>query len=311
MNDLKSLLSLSILSTNLSLLTKELLNYIDTKAYTSYLLLGIATLAFAYNRKKIIIHHLSIIAGIAFGLSMLLFDEAIKRTRNPGTATAVYHSQIALTAIVSFLVLNASLNSRAIFGILTTIIGAILVSFASDKNKNKGKNKGKSKSKSKSKSTSNRKTSIQKYDNTWIPITIVAAILLTVKDIFAVLVTKYNIDVDSYVISQNFFGALIIFIYKYYQDSTILPTFSKDVQYPLFFSGMGATIITGFLLSFTLISLMSKAANPAIPKAFLLLSVALTSFISSYIDKSVALNKQWTGIGIIISGIFAIILNND
>jgi len=307
MNELKSLLSLSILSTNLSLLTKELLNYIDTKAYTSYLLLGIATLAFAYNtynRKKVIIHHLSIIAGIAFGLSMLLFDEAIKRTRNPGTTTAVYRSQIALTAIVSFFVLNASLNSRAIFGILITIIGAILVSFASNKNKNKNKNKNTN--------TSNRKTSIQKYDNTWIPITIVAAILLTVKDIFSVLAIKHKVDIDSYVVSQNFFGALIVLIYKYYLDDTIIPTFSKDIQYPLFFSGMSITIITGFLLSFTLINLMSKAANPALPKAFLLLSVALTSFISSYIDKSVALNKQqWTGIGIIISGIFAIILKNN
>ena len=232
----------------------------------------------------------------------MLFDEAVKRTRNPGIATALYRSQIVLTAIVSIFVFNTSLNPRVAFGILITTIGAILVSHASDKNKNKNKKKNTS--------VSNKKTSVQKNDNTWIPITIVASILLTVKDIFSVLAIKHEIDVDNYIVSQNFFGALIIFIYKYYLDGTIIPTFSKDVQYPLFYSGMSVVIIVGFLLSSTLIKLMSTANNPAIPKAFLLLSVVLTSFISSYIDKSAALNKeQWVGIGFIISGIIAIIMN--
>lgn len=309
MDNLKSLLSLPILSTNLSLLSKELLKYVDTHTYTSFLLLGIASIAFAYNiynRKKIITSRLSIIAGIAFGLSMMLFDETIKRTRNPGVAIALYRSQIILTTIVSFYIFNTSLNPRAIFGILITIIGAILISTASEKN-TKNKN-----NKKKNANISNKKTSEQKYDNTWIPTIIVAAILLTVKDILSVLAIKHEIDVDNYVLSQNFFGALIIFIYRYYQDGTIIPKFSKDVQYPLFYSGMSVVIIIGFLLSFTLSKLMSIAKNPALPKAVLLLSVAFTSLISSYVDRSAALNKQqWAGIGFIISGIIAIIMNKN
>ena len=302
---------LPLFSTIFSLSSKELLKYIGADSYTGIALLGAGILSLLYNFHtgiKTRVNRFSVISGIAFGIATLLFEQALKKAGNPGLANAMYRSQAALTAVVSVFVLGSSLSLVGLLGVCATVAGAALV--AKD---HEGKKEGFEalRNEDRPKPTSRGDHQVQKaFDGSWIAMALTAGILLTVKDITAVLALKGGkMSPSSYVVSQCLFGALIVFAYKFATEGTLRPKLVGDANLTDLIAGLGLVSLDNFLWCAVLVHLMSVARNPAFPKAVTMSGVALTAFLSSFLFKGARLDRdQWSGIVLILGGVAAVIL---
>lgn len=302
---------LPLFSTVFSLSSKELLKYIGPDSYTGFALLGAGILSLLYNfhtGTKTKVNTFSVISGIAFGTATLLFEQALKRAGNPGLANAMYRSQAALTAVVSVFVLGSSLSLISLLGVCATIGGAALV--AKDHEvKKEGFEALRNEDRPKAMDKGDRK--VQKaFDKSWIAMALTAGVLLTVKDITAVLALKGGkMSPSSYVVSQCLFGALIVFAYKLFTEGTLRPKLAGDANVMDLIAGLGLVSLDNFLWCAVLVYLMSVARNPAFPKAVTMSGVALTAFLSSFLFKGASLDRdQWIGIALILGGVGAVIL---
>jgi len=306
---------LPLFSTVFSLSSKELLKYIGPDSYTGFALLGAGILSLLYNfhtGTKTKFNRFSVISGLSFGAATLLFEQALKRAGNPGLANAMYRSQAALTALVSVVVLGSSLSLLSLFGVCATVAGAALVA-KDHEDKREDKKEGfealRNEDRPKAMSKGDRK--VQKaFDKSWIAMALTAGVLLTVKDITAVLALRGNkMTPSSYVVSQCLFGTLIVFAYKFATEGTLRPKLSADANVLDLVAGLGLVSLDNFLWCAVLVYLMSVARNPAFPKAVTMSGVALTAFLSSFLFKGASLDRdQWSGIALILGGVGAVIL---
>jgi drug/metabolite transporter (DMT)-like permease len=220
----------------------------------------------------------------------------------------MYRSQAALTAVVSVFVLGSSLSLISLLGVCATVAGAALVA-KDHEDKKEGFEALRNEDRPKAMSKGDRK--VQKaFDKSWIAMALTAGVLLTVKDITAVLALKGGkMSPSSYVVSQCLFGALIVFAYKLVTEGTLRPKLVGDANPVDLIAGMGLVSLDNFLWCAVLVYLMSVARNPAFPKAVTMSGVALTAFLSSFLFKGASLDRdQWGGIALILGGVAAVIL---
>jgi len=306
--DIQSILlyaSLPIFSTLFSLISKASLSQIDAKSYTAGVLLISAILSHAYNNIvgiKTGINYLSIIAGCAFGIATLLFEEALHIAANPGLVNAIYRSQAALTAIVSVFILGSHLSYISMAGILMTVAGAALLGIY------KARHKEGYEPYIVEQTKENNKNDQHKHGHgkhLWIPLVIIAGILSTVKDITGVLSIRDNkMPPSSFVFSQCFFGAMMVYIYQYFTKGTLMPKIIDGGDKWQALSGIGAAAVDNFIWCGVLIFLMNAARNPAYPKAVTMLGIPLTSLLSPYFFGTKGLDSiQWSGVLSVVLGI--------
>ena len=300
--------ALPLFSSFFSLSSKELLKSIGPDSYTGYVLLGSAVLSYLYNRLTGIetkFNGFSIVSGLAFGIATLMFEQGLRRTANPGLANAMYRSQTALTAVASVFLLGSSMSPIGMLGVFITVLGAGLVALDSEEREDHKKMK-------EGFETQTPGSIAHKHDRNgpWIPLVLIAGVLLTVKDLTAVKsLANKAMKPSSYVVSQTLFGALIVLLYKVITQGTLAPTMHKKGKELEVALGMAAVSIDNFLWCAVLVYLMSVAKNPAYPKAVTMLGIGLTSVISSYFLKGAKLdNKQWGGIVAILAGVGMVIL---
>lgn len=300
--------ALPIFSSFFSLSSKELLKSVGPDSYTGYVLLGSAVLSYLYNGFTGIetkFNGFSIASGLAFGVATLMFEQGLRRTANPGLANAMYRSQTALTAVASVFLLGSSMSPIGMLGVFITVLGAGLVALDSEEKKKDAATK-------EGFETQTPGSIAHRHDRegAWIPLVLVAGVLLTVKDLTAVKsLANKAMKPSSYVVSQTLFGALIVLLYKVLTQGTLWPTMLKKGKELDVALGMAAVSIDNFLWCAVLVYLMSVAKNPAYPKAVTMLGIGLTSVISSYFLKGAKLDdKQWGGIVAILAGVGLVIL---
>jgi drug/metabolite transporter (DMT)-like permease len=300
--------ALPLFSSFFSLSSKELLKSIGPDSYTGYVLLGSAVLSYLYNRFTGIetkFNGFSIASGLAFGIATLMFEQGLRRTANPGLANAMYRSQTALTAVASVFLLGSSMSPIGMLGVFITVLGAGLVALDSEERKDHHVSK-------EGFETQTPGAIVHKHDRkgAWIPLVLIAGVLLTVKDLTAVKsLANKAMKPSSYVVSQTLFGALIVLLYKVITQGTLMPTMHKKGKELEVALGMTAVSIDNFLWCAVLVYLMSVAKNPAYPKAVTMLGIGLTSVVSSYFLKGAKLDdKQWGGIVAILAGVGMVIL---
>jgi drug/metabolite transporter (DMT)-like permease len=249
---------------------------------------------------KTVVNKDSIIAGLAFGVATLLFEEGVHRASNPGIVNAVYRSQAALTAIVSVFLLGSSLSLQEMIGIIITIVGASTIALAKDKKEGYEPYHLDIDLDS---DRENNKTSKKK--GSWLPYALVAGVMATVKDITGVLsVRGKRMSPSSFVFSQAFFGAIIVGLYQLYKFGSIMPHAYKGTDTAKMWTGIGAASIDNFIWCAVLIYLMNKASNPAFPKAIQMSGIVVTSVVSSFFFSNASLNKeQWIGVVAVVAGI--------
>lgn len=301
--------ALPLFSSFFSLSSKELLKSIGPDSYTGYVLLGSAVLSYLYNRLTGIetkFNGFSIASGLAFGIATLMFEQGLRRTANPGLANAMYRSQTALTAVASVFLLGSSMSPIGMLGVFVTVLGAGLVALDSEEKKKKDIDT------KEGFETQTPGSIVHKHDRkgAWIPLVLIAGVLLTVKDLTAVKsLANKAMKPSSYVVSQTLFGALIVLLYKVLTQGTLKPTMHKKGNELEVALGMAAVSIDNFLWCAVLVYLMSVAKNPAYPKAVTMLGIGLTSVISSYFLRGAKLDdKQWGGIVAILAGVGMVIL---
>lgn len=292
--------ALPIFNSIFSMISKETLKTVDPVSYTASVLFISAIMSLLYNHYmdiKTIVNKDSIIAGLAFGISTLLFEEGVHRASNPGIVNAVYRSQAALTAIVSVFVLGSSLSLQVMIGILITIIGASTIALS------KSKKEGYEPYHIDIDDPKHDKT--DKKEGSWIPYALAAGLIATVKDITGVLsVRGKRMSPSSFVFSQALFGAIIVGLYQFYKFGTIIPHPNRETNKGKMWAGIGAASVDNFIWCAVLIYLMNKASNPAFPKAIQMSGIVLTSIASSFVFNNASLNKeQWIGVFAVVTGI--------
>ena len=290
--------ALPIFNSIFSMISKATLKTVDPISYTASVLFISAIVSLAYNQYmniKTIVNKDSIIAGLAFGIGTMFFEEAVHKAKNPGLVNAIYRSQAALTAIVSVFVLGSSLSPQVMIGILITIIGACIIALAKDKKENyepyhldideERKNK--------------------KLDKNWLPYALIAGLIATVKDITGVLAIRgKRMSPSSFVFSQAMFGAIIVGMYQFYKFGSLMPQPYNKIDKSKMWAGIGAASLDNFIWCAVLIYLMNKASNPAFPKAVQMSGIVLTSIVSGFVFRDATLNKmQWAGVLAVVSGI--------
>lgn len=291
--------TLPIFNTVFSLISKETLKAVDPVTYTSYVLFLSAVLSLLYNHFsgiKTIVNVDSVVAGVAFGIATLLFEEAVHRTNNPGLANAVYRSQAALTAIVSVFILGSSLSVKAMLGIVITVASASAIALAKTKEGFEPFHLDE---------RTEDDIDKDKKPGNWIPYAIAAGLLATVKDITGVLsVRGKRMTPSSFVFSQAMFGAIVVAIYQYYKFGTISTRAKTAEDARIMWTGIISAAIDNFVWCAVLIYLMNKAKNPAFPKAVQMSGIVLTSIASGFLFNDASLNKmQWAGVIGVVSGI--------
>ncbi len=307
--DLKDILlygSLPVWNTIFSLVSKSTLSEIDAKSYTSVVLLITAALSLIYNYisgTETKINAFSVLAGCAFGIGTLLFEEAVHIASNPGIINGVYRSQAELTAIVSVFILGSKLSYVSMFGILITIAGAFIIGMHKRKPLKENyepciieERPDVDKEDKVAKNTSNR---------TWLPLVLIAGLFSTIKDISGVYSTRGGkMKPSSFVFSQCFFGALMVFIYQYITTGQMLPVLRKGGNWRDAIVGMTAAGFDNFIWCGVLIYLMTNASNPAYPKAVTMLGIPLTAFVSPLVfHKPFPDTVQLAGIAAVVTGI--------
>ena len=287
----------AILSTIFTLSSKYTEEIIHPDSYSSYILLiaTIITILFnSYQKNSFLPNKFSIIAGIAQGFTMIFLNKSLQLVNNPGLSMSIFRSQSLLTAILSYFLFNSIFNKFTSLGILTMIIGVYLTTFKSDTKKIVKK------------TNNNRK---------WAYYAGLGGIAISVKDI----VTKYalsysNMKLTTYLISQLGIGAIISFIYQYYQYQEFKLIYRKNKgnsekkhRKSLIFLLISALI---FMLYCGLTAFATKSApNPGYPKAIDSFGIIFTVLLSKYIFKNSEItHKQWFGITMIIIGVFIICL---
>ena len=295
--------ALPVFNSVFSMISKETLKTVDPVSYTASVLFISAMMSLVYNRYmniKTIVNKDSIIAGLAFGLATLLFEEGVHRASNPGIVNAVYRSQAALTAIVSVFLLGSSLSLQVMIGIIITIIGASTIALA--KTKKEGYEPYHLDIDIEDKREDDKAV---KKAGSWIPFALVAGVLATVKDITGVLAIRgKRMSPSSFVFSQALFGAIIVGLYQLYKFGSIIPQPYSSVDTSKMWAGIGAASVDNFIWCAVLIYLMNKASNPAFPKAIQMSGIVITSIVSGFFFSNASLNKeQWIGVLAVVIGI--------
>ena len=297
--------SLPVWNTIFSLVSKSTLNEIDAKSYTAVVLLITAGLSLAYNYisgTKTKVNAFSVLAGCAFGIGTLLFEEAVHIAPNPGVINGVYRSQAALTAIASVFILGSKLNYVSMFGILVTIAGAFIIGMHKRKPVKENYEPGIIEERNDDEKKDNTEVP---QNNTWLPLVLIAGIFSTVKDISGVYSTRGGkMKPSSFVFSQCFFGALMVFLYQYMTTGEMLPELRKGGNWRDAAIGMTAAGFDNFIWCGVLIYLMTNAKNPAYPKAVTMLGIPLTAFVSPLVfHKPFPDAVQLAGIAAVVAGI--------
>lgn len=295
--------ALPIFNSIFSMISKETLKTVDPVSYTASVLFISALMSLLYNHCmniRTIVNRDSIIAGLAFGIATLLFEEGVHRASNPGIVNAVYRSQAALTAIVSVFLLGSSLSFQVMVGIIITIIGASTIALA--KTKKEGYEPYHLDI---DEDTGHGKTA--KKQGSWIPYALAAGVLATVKDITGVLsIRGKRMSPSSFVFSQALFGAIIVGLYQLYKFGSIIPQSYNSVDTTKMWTGIGAASVDNFVWCAVLIYLMNNASNPAFPKAIQMSGIVITSVISGFFFSNASLNReQWIGVVAVVTGIIA------
>ena len=287
-----------------SLISKKTLFEIDAKSYTAAVLLITSILSLLYNyftKTKTKVNLYSILAGCAFGLGTLLFEEAVHIASNPGIVNGVYRSQAALTAIASVFILGSKLNYISMLGILITIAGAFVIGMHKQpavkenyepciiEDRPERKNE-------KIVDVSNKK---------WLYLVLIAGILSTVKDISGVFSVKGGkMKPTSFVFSQCFFGAIMVLIYQYITNGKLIPSLRTGGNWKDALIGIISAGFDNFIWCGVLIYLMANAKNPAYPKAVTMLGIPLTAMVSPLIfDIQFPDTTQLGGIAAVVLGI--------
>lgn len=280
---------LPIINTIFSLISKETLKTVDPVSYTASVLFISAIMSLTYNKYnniKTIINKDSVIAGLAFGLATLLFEEGILRANDPGLVNGVYRSQAALTAIISVFVLGSHLSLQELIGIIITIAGVSTLALAK---KREGYGPFHVDANNEHK---------EKILGSWLPYALIGGLFATAKDIFGVLAVRgRRMSPSSFVFSQAMFGSIVVGLYQLYKFGTIIPQPYNEKDKVKMYTGIGVASIDNFIWCAILIYLMSTASNPAFPKAIQMSGIVLTSLVSNYFFSNSALNTiQWVGI---------------
>ena len=297
---------LPICSSVFSIGSKTLLHYTHPTSYTAYVLLCSAVIITLYNvvaGNKITFSKWSLLSGLTFGLALFGFEDATHTASNPGLVNAIYRTQSILTAIASVWLFNSSLTVMSIVGICITLASLLITLYDTEK---KIKNSH-SKHYHHIEPMDNKKDKVEekaKEKEDWIPVVLVAGILLTFKDLTAVKSIKDGMSASSYVVSQFSVGAILLLAYKYYKFGTLEIIVNPKDKKKEALSGIAAISIDNVIWCILLVHLMAIAPNPAYPKVISLISVAITSFFSKYFFPDAELDKtQWFGVLGILTGI--------
>ena len=295
-----------------SLTSKYLLSFTSPVSYTAYVLGSSAVLSILYNYvtgTKMYATVLSAISGICFGLATFGFERAIHNGNNPGLISGLYRSQAALTAILSVFFLGSSLTLMKGFGIVITMIGALMI--ALDKHTREMFDVGFHKHNDQDNEVSKKgKEQDEPEDKSWGLMLAIAGIFMTIKDITAVKCINNGMKPSNYIVSQLLFGSLVIFAYKIYKRGTLKIELKNGGDLKKALIGISAISLDNVIWCSVLVYAMSIAPNPAYPKVITLLSIAMTSYISQFLFKNATLDRtQWMGILVLLGGLFTIVFN--
>jgi uncharacterized membrane protein len=265
------------------------LDYIQTSGFIAYFnlvaLLLILLFAF-YKRQKLRPEKYSILCGITQGTALLFLNSAfnsIWHPQNPGIIMAVFRIQVLFTLFLNILIFKTTLELNKLIFIFLILVGIYLIAIGQ-------------------RGHSDHKTE----DMTWIVYSIIAAILMSIKDIFIKFASNVKKNtVDNIVVNTIFIQTIIFLLYDFIKQDNLdainkqnksVFTSSADYKYILLCG------IAYFLYIYFLSVACKLAKNVGHVKAIDCLGIAITTIAASYLfDKPINITT--------IIGIMLIVIN--
>jgi multidrug transporter EmrE-like cation transporter len=220
---------------------------------------------------------------------------SIDSAPNPGLASSVFRSQSALTVLAAVALLHGELDVVALGAVVVTLVGVYFSSTG--------------------RQTSNRRAAEQhrqvleksgKGDGPvpgkgWVKAALIAAGLMTVKDLLAVVSVRGGSQAEATVAVEALVATIVAFAYKKYKTGTLrLVTAKRSHAAPWWVLPAGSAVMA--LWPLMAVTAMVESPNSGYPKALALSGVAISAMVSSYMYNEPLTDRAWGGIGLIILG---------
>ena len=217
----------------------------------------------------------SVISAIFFAIGRMGLTKILVNSLNAGAVNALYRSQIALSALLTGLMFNTTLNYKVIIGIVITILGVILLS----------------------------KNQLTYHLNRNIKNAFIYGGALTMSDIFA---RKCLIEkMSSRLIAFTHFFVQSIFLWIKYFTNYVKPIgFHKSKDLTLY--GVMILAVIAHIIWDEIFVHFSDTKYLNYGKAATLLSILIVAFISKIVYKEELTINTFMGILIIVIGIMII-----
>ena len=246
------------------------LDYIQTVGFIAYFnlvaLVLILLVAF-YKHHKVYPERYSILCGVTQGTALLFLNYAFNLIPNPGIIMAVFRIQVLFTLFLNIFIFKTKLELIKLVFIFLVLIGIYLTAQGQSSHKHS--------------------SSKDSEDSTWIIYSIIAAILMSIKDIFIKFASNVKKNtVDNIVVNTIFIQTIIFFIYHIikYENIDALDKHNKsaftsfaDYKYIVYCG------IAYFLYIFFLSKACKLAKNVGYVKAIDCLGIAITTIVASYL----------------------------
>ena len=286
-----------------TLVAKEGVTVYDPLSYVSYGLLGASVLSLVYSYSKGVLaapNAYSILGGLAVGGAVIAQAIAIDSAPNAGLASSVFRSQSGLTVLAAVALLHGELDVVALGAVLVTLAGVYLATTGRQTSDER---------------TAEQHRHVQQQRHTagaepgkgWVKAALIAAGLLTVKDLLAVMSVRSGLEAESAATVEIVVATIVAIAYKRYKTGTLeLVAVDKALPPPWWVLPAGSVVMA--LWPTLVITAMAEAPNSGYPKALALSGVAISALMSSYIYNEPLTDRAWSGIGLIILGTAGLML---
>nr|QFG75106.1 MAG: EamA-like transporter family protein [Megaviridae environmental sample] len=267
------------------------LDYIQTAGFIAYFnlvaLLLILLFAF-YKRATLRPEKYSILCGITQGTALLFLNYAFNLIPNPGIIMAVFRIQVLFTLFLNILVFKTRLELNKLLFIFLVLVGIYLIAIGQHGHKDS-----------------------KTEHMTWIVYSIIAAILMSIKDIFIKFASNVKKNtVDNIVVNTIFIQTIIFLLYDFIKQDNLDALNKHNKSVFTSFTDYKYILLCGvayFLYIYFLSAACKLAKNVGYVKAIDCLGIAITTIAASYLfDKPINIT---TIIGIVLIIINIILLS--
>ena len=290
-------LLLPIFSAAYTLITKEGVSAYDPLTFVSYSLAGASVLAIG---NALLTSHLAvpnitiILGGLAVAGAIIAQAIAIDSAPNAGLASSVVRSQSAITVLAAVALLDGELDKIALASVAVTLIGVYFATTGTTTtDKRKAEEHRHTEDQTKSRNESAGKG--------WVQAALIAAGLLTAKDLLAVFSVRDGLHPIAAATIEITISAIATLMYKKITTGTFLPITTSTTPHPKWWVLPSGAVIMA-LWTNLVITAMTSAPNSGYPKALALSGVAIAAVISKYLYNEPLTTRAWSGIGFILLG---------